>query len=93
MPSVCASSAARNSWSIDKRSTPGIEGTASRWRSPSRTKTGQIRSATSSRFSATMRRDQSARRLRRSRVIGKEPATTPGVIRAITTVSSLVAPL
>ena len=68
------SSRQRSTWptsrSTDRRSIPGIEGTASRFASPSSTKKGWIRSAGPSRFSATRRRTQPSRRSRRGRLRG-----------------------
>src|SRR6478609_4853967 len=63
-----ARSASRTAWSIDSRSTPGIEGTGMRVFSPSITNKGQIRSSALSTCSRTMRRAHSLPRLRRIRV-------------------------
>ena len=71
MPSAAASSAARTARSIDSRETPGSEATGSARSVPSRTKIGQIRSAASSRASATISRIQGVRRRRRGRACGK----------------------
>ena len=60
MPRSRASLAARRARSTQRRSTPGIEAIGVRARSPSCTKTGQIRSSTESLVSATSRRDQSS---------------------------------
>src|SRR6185437_14892955 len=54
----------------DRRSTPGMDGTASRRFSPSTTKTGQMKSDAESLFSATSFRVQSCRRKRRMRRAG-----------------------
>jgi len=62
--------ASSSSRSMVKRSTPGIDATASRRFSPSSTKTGRIRSFVVSTFSRTRRREKSSRRLRRRRVAG-----------------------
>ena len=50
-----------------------MEDTAWRTPRPSTTKIGQMRSADVSAFSATSRRDQAVRRLRRIRTAGKLP--------------------
>ncbi len=74
-PIAAASSAALTARSIDSRSTPGMASTEARARVPSIRKIGQMRSSVVSEVSRTSRRDQSARRLRRSRVAGKpDPA-------------------
>ncbi len=70
-PSEAASSAALTARSIDSRSTPGMAAIGVRARVPSMRKIGQIRSSVVSEVSRTSRRDQSARRLRLSRVAGK----------------------
>src|SRR4051812_3979479 len=54
---------------MESRSTPGIESTETRVRTPSTMNSGQIRSAEVSTFSHTMRRDHSDLRLRRMRVV------------------------
>src|SRR6266849_2215709 len=60
------------------RQTPGIEGIASRPDGPSWTKTGQMKSAAVRTVSETKRRDQSSRRLRRSRTRGYAPREAKG---------------
>ena len=75
MPSSAASLTAAGSRSTDSRSTPGIEGTGVRLFVPSWTNTGQIKSSTLSRFSATNRRDHAVRRFRRMRVEGNRPGS------------------
>ena len=67
--SSAARTAARATSSTESRSTPGIEATGCRAFSPSITNTGQIRSSVVSMCSRTMRRAQSARRLRRMRMV------------------------
>ncbi len=69
-PSAAASSAALTARSIESRSTPGIDAIGVLARVPSMRKIGQIRSSVVSVVSRTSRRDQSARRFRRSRVAG-----------------------
>src|SRR5262249_915109 len=69
-----ARTASRTAWSTDRRSTPGIEGTATRVFLPSTTNSGQIRSSVVSRFSRTMRRAHSVRRLRRGRLVRSSAA-------------------
>ena len=76
-----ASPTASISRAMVSRSTPGIEGTGVALPEPSCTKTGQIRSAALRRVSATRRRDQSSRRLRRIRTRGKAPSGRPEVAR------------
>ena len=70
MPNSCALPTSSANKSTLKRSTPGIDDTASRLPNPSTTKIGQIRSSVVRRFSCTIRRNQSADRLRRIRVEG-----------------------
>jgi hypothetical protein len=62
-----------HSLSIETRTTPGIDATGVRTFCPSAMKIGQIRSSTVSVVSATSRRVQASRRLRRIRVVGNEP--------------------
>ena len=59
MPRSFAPATASTNRSMESLSTPGMEGTASRFASPSIAKTGQIRSSVLKAFSATRRRDQS----------------------------------
>src|SRR5262245_11237469 len=66
--SAMARAAARTAWSTESRSTPGMESTGILWPVPSTRNSGQIRSSTVSMCSRTIRRAQSARRLRRGRV-------------------------
>ena len=73
IPSDAISLAWSTNRSMLKRSIPGIEGIASRWPSPSSTKTGKIKSAGVSRLSLTRRRENSLARNRRIRVAGKGP--------------------
>ncbi|MNE64378.1 hypothetical protein D3C80_1597880 [compost metagenome] len=70
IPNSTHSCAASSSKSIDRRSTPGMDGTCSRRLSPSSTNTGRIRSSTVRVCSRTRRREKSSRRLRRRRVAG-----------------------
>src|SRR5262245_43071770 len=63
-----ARAAARTAWSTESRSTPGMESTGILWPVPSTRNSGQIRSSAVSTCSRTIRRAQSARRLRRGRV-------------------------
>src|ERR1700678_4296125 len=71
MPSAAASSAAPAIRSTDRRSTPGIDATGSRFFCPSTTKSGQMKSDAESVVSATSRLVQSARRSRRILSAGK----------------------
>src|SRR5690348_16741896 len=73
MPRSRACLAASTKRSTLRRSTPGMDSTCVRLFLPSWTNAGQIRSSTERRVSATSLRDQSSRRLRRSRVVGKRP--------------------
>ncbi len=70
MPRSTAGAMCATNRSTLTRCTPGIEATVSTRPLPGRMKTGQIRSSTESRFSATRRRVQPSRRLRRMRVAG-----------------------
>src|SRR6476646_4985212 len=71
IPAVAISVASPTSSEIEKRSTPGIEGTSSRTFSPATTKRGWIRSAGERLVSRTRPRKDSVRRSRRIRVAGK----------------------
>src|SRR6266568_3172007 len=74
MPRLFASPAASTSAGIESRSTPGMEATGARAARSSCTKTGQMKSPGVSTCSATIRRVQSSRRLRRMRTRGKVPS-------------------
>ena len=73
IPNATACAASCNNRSMLKRSTPGMEEMASRWFSPSSTKTGQIKSFTVNTFSRIKRRENSSRRIRRIREWGNWP--------------------
>ena len=82
MPSLAARSASRTASSIDTRSTPGIEAIAMRWRAPSTTNSGQIRSSAVGAFSRTIRRTHGARRLRRGRTARSSVAGVAAAVPA-----------
>src|ERR1700730_7191057 len=67
--SFIARSASRSASSTDRRSMPGMEAIGSRVFVPSQMKSGQIKSSVVSAFSRTNRRDHSALRLRRGRIL------------------------
>jgi len=69
MRSACACSATRNSSSMPRRSTPGIDAMAAR-PGNSCTNTGRIRSSAVSTVSRISRREKSSWRMRRGRVMG-----------------------
>ena len=81
---AAALAAAFTARSMESRSTPGMLSTLERRFLPSIRKIGQIRSSTESVVSRTSRRDQSERRLRRSRVAGN-----PGLAFAAVFTASL----
>src|SRR5262249_47868087 len=68
MVSLAARSAARTAWSIESRSTSGMEATGVRTLVPSTTKSGQMRSSVVSTCSRTRRRTHSERRFLRGRI-------------------------
>src|SRR6266536_5340989 len=71
MPLARSSVASPTSSEIEKRSTPGIDGTSSRTPSPATTKSGWIRWRGESSVSSTRSRSGWVRRSRRIRVAGK----------------------
>src|SRR5438477_6381408 len=78
MPSSAASPATSTSAGIEWRKMPGIEPIGSRAAASAWTKTGQIRSSTPRRCSATKRRVQASVRLRRRRTRGYCPVGDAG---------------
>ena len=79
---LAARSAARTASSTDKRSTSGIESTGARIPVPSTRNNGQIRSSVVSTFSRTNRRAQSARRLRRGRLVSSSAVAVFAAVSA-----------
>ncbi len=73
MPSVPSRRASSTTRSIDRRSMPGIEATASRRPRPSITNSGWIRSSAARSVSRASRRENGSRRMRRRRVPGNLP--------------------
>src|SRR5262249_5903346 len=69
MRSLAPRTASRTASSIDTRSTPGMEETGTRLRSPSTRNNGQIRSSAVNTCSRTIRRTRSDCRLRRGRAV------------------------
>ena len=82
MPSFAAGATCAANRSTVTRCTPGIDPTSVTVLLPSITNTGQIRSSTLSRFSATSRRVQASWRLRRMRTVGKRPSVIVGMLLA-----------
>ena len=73
MPSSSSRPASATRRSIETRSMPGIEATASRLLLPSMTNSGWIRSSAVRLVSRARRRENGSRRMRRMRVLGYRP--------------------